>query len=51
MKPLAVVLIANKRTPDNKYWVKCYSEEEVQKIVQAFNSDSYTEVMYYKTEK
>jgi hypothetical protein len=47
MKPFAVVLIANKRTPDNKYWVRCYNQEEVDKTVNSFSSDSYTEVMYY----
>ena len=47
MKTFAVVLIANKRTPDNKYWVRCYSQEEVNKIVSTYSSDSYTEVVYY----
>ena len=47
MKKFAVVLIANKRTPDNKYWVNCYSQEEVDKIVKAYSSDSYTDVVYY----
>ena len=45
MKTFAIVLIANKRTPDNKYWVKCYNQEDVDKIVKAFSSDSYTEVV------
>ena len=47
MNVYAVVLISNKRTPDNKYWVKCYSAEDVSKIVSSFSSDSYTEVIMY----
>lgn len=47
MKKYAVVLIANKRTPYNKYWVGCYSQEEVDRIVNSYSIDSYTEIIYY----
>ena len=45
MKAISVVLICNRRTVDDKYWVKCYTQEDIEKTVREFSKDSYTEVI------
>ena len=47
MKTFAVVLIANKQIHDNKFWVKCNTQEEVEDVVNTFSSDSIVEIIHY----
>jgi hypothetical protein len=47
MKLFAIVLLSNKKEIYDKYWVKCYNQEDVDIALRCFNDiDYYREIIY-----